>query len=505
MADAQAYHDLLRKVKRAYWRYNCVSFYTYFVQTLFFTLILTCLIVLSLKFTPWQVDNFLITFILTGLSLPMAFILFYIKTRGLDETAILVDKELHLKEKISSALEISDLSAIPVEEREWREILLHDALRSASRLDLRRAFPWKNPWAAQWLWAPLFILFLTVVALPQWDLITGQGKAEAKAEEKKAIERQIEKMKIRQLTLEKRAQEKKMETAAKLAEEIKELANDLSKGKIEKRDALAKMSSLEQEWEKRKEELEKLQPQMKEMSMPKMKQKMTGDLASNLQKGDYKKAAEEMQKLQKKMKMGDFSPEDMERLSSELKNLAENLDPESPLAKALKNAAKNMKMGEKGDKKNNKSNPLDPSDMQDALKSLELAEMGLMDMEDMLNQMNTLDAALCDLKDSKYALAGKFGEGKIASLPGGNEGEGEGQGSGMGPEGTRPWKAGYQPTAGQWYGRPRPRAGRECAFRADQCRVRKIESQWETRKRENSWYSFSRWSSIERRIDYRIK
>ncbi|MEW6236652.1 MAG: hypothetical protein AB1656_14805 [Candidatus Omnitrophota bacterium] len=392
MTRIEAYRDLQKKVRRAHRRHCYHSLYSSLVQALFYALIGACLAAAVLALLPKEIDRLPIALAIAALCLPAALYLYYRRRGNVMQTALLADRHLRLKEKISSALELgTDAGRFPGD-ADWHDALLFDALGEAHRLDLKKAFPWKNPREFHWLWAPLLGLILTVFVLPQWDFITGGGKAQAKAMDKQEIEKELQNLFNRQLVLEKRAKEKEMKNVAEIAKEIKELETDLLKGKIEKRDALAKLSSLQEEWEKQREELKENQPSLNPAAP--MQQKLTSELAKDLESSEYEKAAQKLQELQKKMKMGAMNEGESDRLSNELNQLAANLSADSPLAKALKNAAAKMKAG----------------DQKSSLQSLQLAEADLKDLQDALEQMQLLDQALADLKNSKFALAGKFGK-----------------------------------------------------------------------------------------------
>jgi len=392
MTRIDAYRDLQKKVRRAHRRHCFHSLYSSFVQALFYALIAACLAAAVLALLPKEIERWPIALAMAALCLPAALYLYYRRRGNIMHTALLADRHLHLKEKISSALELgADEGRFPGDAA-WHDALLFDALRATHRLDLKKAFPWKNPREFHWLWAPLLGLILSVFVLPQWDFLTGGGKAQAKAMDKQQIEKELQNLFNRQLVLEKRAKEKEMKNVAEVAKEIKDLETDLLKGKIEKRDALAKLSSLQEEWEKQRQEMTENQPSLN--SPAPMQQKLTSELAKDLENNEFEKAAQKLQELQKKMKMGAMNESESNNVSNELNQLAANLSANSPLAKALKNAAEKMKAG----------------DQKSSLQSLQLAEANLKDLQDALEQMQLIDQALADLKDSKFALAGKFGK-----------------------------------------------------------------------------------------------
>ncbi len=391
MSNYEAYKELQKKVRKAHRRFCVHLYYASFVKALFYMTLLTAIVVSVLAFVPQEINRLLVAGGIVSLTIPLSIYLYFRKRGNIEQTALMADKHLHLKEKISSALELSELHDDLETIHEWHTALLHDALKATHRLDLKRAFPWKNPAEFRWIWVPVLGLILTVFVLPQWDLFTGQGDAQAKMMDKAKVEKDLQNLFKRQITLEKRAKEKELQEVTKIAKEIKDLETKLSKGKIEKREALAKLSSLQEEWEKRQEAMKSAQPKLNESSP--MKQKMTGDLAKDLQSNEYEKGAQKLQELQKKLKMGALNKSEMNRLASEMEKLAGSLNANTPLSKALEKAATQLKSG----------------DSKNAIESMQLAEMSMMDLQKLMEQIQMMNQALNDLKMSKSALAGKFG------------------------------------------------------------------------------------------------
>ncbi|RJP34369.1 MAG: hypothetical protein C4527_02230 [Candidatus Omnitrophota bacterium] len=441
MAESNEYLHLERRVKQAHRRFLRISLCEKWIRSLFYALVISCGTGAILKFTPWVEWSLPVTLVIVGISAPAAFLWFWINRTHLKESAILVDQHLFLKEKISSALELGKCEDDAANDIEWRKALLHDALYTCGKLDLRKAFPFQSPRELRWFWAPSVLLILTLFVLPQWDLITGRGQAQAGVAEQEKVEKELQKFIQRQLVMERRDQEKQLIEAAKISQDVKDLAKDLAKGKIDKREALAKLSSLEDEWEKRKTQLETMKPESSQMAQQ-MRQKMTGELAQSMQNSDFKKAADALKEIQKKLKMESMDSDNQKRLSDELSNLAGALEMNSPLAKALANAAKNLEVG----------------DSQSAMKALQLAQINLSDLQEVADQILLLDQALQDLKSSKYAMTDQLGElgdlGNMMGLFGEGAGLGSGDGEGGRIPGVRPWQAGESRKAGAGMGGP---------------------------------------------------
>ena len=380
MTENQAYKNLIRRVRNAHVRYFFISLYFNTMQVFFYGLIIACLVAGVFKLLPWILEPFdlLIPLSVLILSFPLAMWITWRRRGTMKKTAILADKHLHLKEKISSALELGQQEEDADANWEWNESVLNDAHKAVQRLNLNKAFPLTNPKELRWVWVPAFVFLLTVFVLPQWDYIQKQKTAQADVLDRKEVKKEIQKLLQRQLVIERKAQEKETKVAAELSKQIKDLTAELSKGKIEKRDAFSKLSSLEQEWEKKKDQLEKMQSMMKEPLSMGMKPKMTNELMEAIEKNDFEKAAQALSKLQKQLKLGNIDKDGQQQLSDELKKMASLMNMDTPMAKALENAGQ----------------MLDASELSEALQPLQMAEMSMMDLNDLAEQMNMLQSAL---------------------------------------------------------------------------------------------------------------
>ncbi len=439
MSSQEAYQSLYKRVRKAHFRHNTFLFLFSFLQSLFYCMLAAGVAAGILSLTPWAEFRYWTAAGILAVCVPLTIYLFLRRKDDMQVTALLTDKHLRLKEKITSALELGRIHSANPQEEEWHHALLTDALRDANRIDLKKAFPWQNPRETKWLWAPVLVLILTVFVLPQWDLLTRQALASVKTLEPTEVKKNMEDLMAKQLVFERRAQEEKNQEASQLSKEIRELSESLNKGKLEKREALAELSTMEKKWQERQEELQESMPALKRNLNP-MDSKITSELAKAMQESDFKKAAEALQSLQQQLKTDSMSEADKDRLSDELKKLAESLkeggsslDPNSPLAKALENAAKGLKAG----------------NLDSALKGLELAEMDMKDLQDLLMQMQMLTEAMEGLEETKCRLLG------VCKLCGEKLGtcQGNCQGAGL-YAGTSPWRPGDSRNQGAGMGGP---------------------------------------------------
>lgn len=442
MTEQDILKTIRSRVRAAHWRSQAIALWNDFLKCLFYAGVLAAVAALAMAFLPVEFDRLPVAAGLLALSVPAGLIRFSMRKRSMTATAVAADQRLKLKEKISSALEFAASDDPDETRREWKRAAMMDAYRAVQRFDARRAFPWTHPKEAGWMWAPALGLFIALFLLPQFGLLPGANEAEAKTmAEAERIEKDLSAF-LQKQTIEREAEEKERSEAARLNEEIQKLATKLSKGQIEKREAMASLSSMEQEWQKRRESLMERIPQVNPGADPSMK-KLTGGLMKQLQNGDFESASKTMQTLQKQVKMGTLSPEDLKRLGEEMKQLSGLMDMNLPLSKLLEGL----------------SDTLGTGDMQLTQNALKMAEGELMDINETLEQMALLEAALKDLKNAKLAMSGKQGQCKKCGSLFNSDGECSGSCSGNGNKPspfakTGPWKAGDSRNQGAGMGGP---------------------------------------------------
>lgn len=443
MPEQQAYHVLYNQVRNAHLRLNFILFCQHLCKSVFYSLIAVTALLIIMKFTPWELPVLPLFSAGLLLAIPVTLYLFWRGNKSLKEAAILVDDHLRLKEKISTAMELSKQHADGLQ-AEWSRAQLMDALNEVKRMKLSAAFPWKAPFEARWIWAPALALLIVGYVIPQLEIYTGGlGLAQANELDKQVVEKQVQTLIKRQLKLEQREKSQKMETASDMKKDIQDLAEKLSKGQMEKRDALAEISKVEKQWEDQREKMMAMQQQTTR-PMPLSQMKMTSEIAQNIEAGNFAKAAKQMEELQKQLKLDSLSDEAKSRLAKELKSLAQSMDSDLPLGSALDQAALE----------------LDANNLDAAMDSLEMSAMNMKDLADMMKQVAMLEESLKELSECKLGLLGLCSNcgGQCNSqgqcLSGCNstgqwtEGDSNRQGSGMGKAGMgRGGQARFEETA----------------------------------------------------------
>jgi hypothetical protein len=328
---------------------------------------------------------------------------------SLVKAAVLADKRLGLKERLSSSLEMEGVEGPMIG-------ALHDDARSRLEgLDYTKSFPLAPPRVLRWVGASLIVFALVYALFPQLDLLGYEEKvAEAKVK-KDAISLHVERVKEAATP----ASEDALEVSPVLADvaaKVEALADDLNGSRITEKQALAELAKLT-------DELQKHRDAMQQQAKPKMagdlnKLNMAKELAKALQDGRMDDAVKQAQELKEKLARGDMSLDDMAKLSSELDSLAAMLGGDqselgAALSKALSELAAAMKSG-------------DEAALAEAMKAMEMA---MEDMESILAQMQQMDGVMANLGQWKNSLLGpsdycRFCGAKLIQCDGGGECDG---------------------------------------------------------------------------------
>ncbi|MDX9973014.1 MAG: hypothetical protein RBU21_08495 [FCB group bacterium] len=308
------------------------------------------------------------------------------------DAALEADKRLGLQERLSSSLSLEGVEGPMV------EAVHADARGRLAQVDAAKAFPYYPPRAARWLAVPV-LAFAAASFVPELDLFGLQQKqVEAKA---KLETRRVQAERIKELAkpIREAASTYGAGDMADMPKALEQLADQLQSGEITEKQALAKVSSLSEDLQKRQENLKQNMP------TPQLLDNLAEygaarDAAKSIQKGEFGQAAKEMQKLAEKMKKGELSPEEKKKLSEGMKKLADSLksgkmgaNPE--LAKALEKAAESME-GASGDM----------AGMEEALNDLENVELSMKDLASAMEQLQKLNVAQAQMMKWKQGQLG---------------------------------------------------------------------------------------------------
>lgn len=341
---------------------------------------LACLWLTLTRLFPLLGDPLPIGGVLLALGVLWASVYTAVKRPTLLQSAIQADARLGLHERITSSLELAAVHT-PMADAVHEDARLH-----LSAIVLHRDFPIGIPRRFRFLTIPILFFALGYVLLPEFDLL-GQRAREAQAKQHElAMKEHAERLRVAAQPV-KEAAAQGDDHLNELAAEVERIAEMLEAGELSEKQATAKLSNVMTELAERQE---KLGPDAK---MPQMKGDpsrldIAKELAQNIQKGNFDKAAEEVQKMLQKMKAGEMSSGDQEKLAAELKELSKMLGENSELSKTLADLASGLSM----------------KDMENALKNLEKLNLSMEDLQKLMEQMKQLKACMGELSDCRAKM-----------------------------------------------------------------------------------------------------
>ena len=300
------------------------------------------------------------------------------------KVAAQADERLHLHERVSSALLVAE-SGLPMVGP-----LLDDALERVRGVRSREAFPFRGPREARLLPLPIAGLLL-LFFMPNLDLLARKSESDQQAAVQKDLEEQAKKLRQRAQELRKHVGAKLSPSEQALVEKINQVSREIAKAPTKKA-AVAKLSKLSDDLEKRKRELSRLSKVTEALKNSRFGKGLTktGELAKALKRGDFAAAAEALSKLRRELAEGELTPEQTAQLRAELQRLSRELEQAGELGRRLKSMADGL-MNE---------------NLAEALKDLELAEAELRELDQLMREMELIELALNDIQFEKMDLMG---------------------------------------------------------------------------------------------------
>ena len=243
---------------------------------------------------------------------------------NLFQAAAALDFSAGTRERISSAIELLNHHKTPPDHR-WQpseSALWKDALEWTEKLEKKRWYHWRPPkhWKA-------FVLILAALGLsafaPNLDLLKRQEQQEKRKAESQNIQKKIARIEHLIERTRQKADEQDLKPVGDLVRKIDTALKELrQRPPSSRREALKKLSKLEDQTEQERQKLEPAKKALEQLG----KNPNTKKLAEQLKQGNLKGALEEAQKLQEELNNGELSSEERLQLSKDLKSAMEALN-----------------------------------------------------------------------------------------------------------------------------------------------------------------------------------
>jgi hypothetical protein len=339
------------------------------------------------------------------------------------DAAVAIDRVFHLNERMSSALTLpEDLRESPA-----GRALIADAARKVADLDVAAEFGLRLPRRA-WVVLLPATAAIALFFLPAW------APRMAQARTKQAVDSQVLAKQTQALTKKIASQrqaldKEKFPEAEKILAKIEKKTDELAKAPPAAKDKLMmELNTLTDALKERQKQLgspDKINRQLKQLKEM-GSQGPADQFAKDLAHADFKKAAEELKKLQEKLQSGKMTEAEKKALREQLGEMAKKLGDLANMEqrkKQLEEARKNGGLTEQQfqremDKLNEQSKSLQQlqqlasklgkaqealqkGDAKKAAESLGMTEKQLGEMAKQLEEMQSLDSALADVQEAK--------------------------------------------------------------------------------------------------------
>ena len=311
-----------------------------------------------------------------GLALPLAGLLFGLAKRFAgSDTARWLDLEIGLKERLSTAVEMSDISA---KNSAWSALVISDAAKAAGKIEPGKLLPLRLPKVCHWT------LLVLAACVGLGFVPEHRSQAHLDQQRDSAIIEDVGQNLTELTKLQVQLSPPQLEPTEDALESVQELGREFKRGKLVRDEALAKLSSL----------AERLRDQSSKLGYartPNKMQRQLDELKKSL--GDAKEAKlEQFDALKSKM--------------DDVKDAAAGLpDPSSPegqqarleLAQSMADLARMAEqMGLEMPNIDEALQALESSDIDQFLKNMDFAGEDLQKMEDLAKAMQNLQMQMAE-------------------------------------------------------------------------------------------------------------
>lgn len=238
------------------------------------------------------------------------------------DAAVEIDRRFGLKERVSSALSLSN------EERETEagRALIADATRRVEVLVVKERFGVAATWRALLPLGPALVVF-ALVALTT-DAAREQASAAAdSAALREQIKKSTRELRDRLAKQQAEAKQKDLQEAAQLFKKLQQGLDDLdSTNQIDRKKALVKMNDLASEVAKRRDQLgDSNQAKNQFRRLNSISKGPADRMVNALQDGNFKKALEELKKISEKLNNAELTEEEKQKLADQLSQMQQKM------------------------------------------------------------------------------------------------------------------------------------------------------------------------------------
>jgi len=242
--------------------------------------------------------------------------------RGPIQAAIEIDGRFGLKERVSSTLAIS-----PEDRRSAAgKALIEDAAGRVQRIDVAGRFPVRPGKPVLLPLLPGVLAVLVACLVPSAAVET--PVAPAASVEAQQVQAAAAGLHCRLADGRKQAEQKQLKDTVELLKRLEEGSKDLAADGVDRKQALVKLNDLSRQLETRRKRLgstDQLKRQLRKLR--KVGPGPADELVAGARQADFKKAAEELEKIRQRLAEGDFNQEQLAKLAEQFRQMQQELNP----------------------------------------------------------------------------------------------------------------------------------------------------------------------------------
>jgi hypothetical protein len=246
-----------------------------------------------------------------------------IRGRGPIEAAIEIDRRYRLKERVSSALALSDAER----DTDAGRALVDDAVSRVRQVDLREHFT-ISP--GRQILLPLLPVVAAVLVVLLVDAVAddSQAQADTNSNVKQQVQALSQTLRRKLREQSQRAEKQGLKDARDLFKHLEEGIDDLAKqAKGDRKQALVKLNDVARQINRRRQELggaDKIRQQLDQLKN--VKRGPADKFLDAVKRGDFQQAVEELDRLKEKLADGDMSKDEQQQLAHQLNQVQEKLE-----------------------------------------------------------------------------------------------------------------------------------------------------------------------------------
>ncbi len=302
------------------------------------------------------------------------------------DAAIEIDRRFELRERVASSLSLEAED----QQSEAGRAVINDALRAVSRIDVGDKFRVRLDRRAWWPVVPAAAMFALMAFVENRQAVSGPT-AETVIQDKQQAKQTVESLRKKMEELRKQMEKDGVPPADGAFKQVEQATKELTdKQDLDKTKATVKLNDLAKQLEERRDQLGGKEGLQKQLQNMKNLGAGPGEKAAQAMKqGDFKKALEELGKLEKQIRDGKMDADAKQQLAKQVEQMKEKLEA---AAEAQKQAVEELKQQIEQQKK--QGNLAKAGELQQKLDEMQKQQAQMDKLQQMAQQMGQVQQGL---------------------------------------------------------------------------------------------------------------